>query len=146
MSENMCHLGNGVLFLIYYFSYVTVTHVYYAVGVGGQRLVMGDDDKCLSHVAAKVKEQFVQFTPVVAVEASRRLVGEHYTGAVDKCARHCGTLSLASRKLGRLMVGPCGESEVLYQLLGFGKRIGTAAASDKCRIATFSTTVNSGKS
>lgn len=96
MSENMCHLGNDV-FLIYYFCYVTVTHVYYAVGVGGQRLVMGDDDKRVSHVATKVEEQLVQLTPVVAVEASRRFVGKHYTRAVDKRTCHGGTLSLSSR-------------------------------------------------
>ena len=80
--------------------------MHYPVGIGRKRLIVGHYHKRMAVIATQVKKQPVQLLAVGAVEATRRLVGEHYLGMVDQRTRHRGPLPLATRQLSRTMRRP----------------------------------------
>ena len=58
-----------------YIGYTTVAHVYHAVTLFGKAFIVGNNDKCLSHVAAQVEKEPVKLVAVMGVKATRRFIG-----------------------------------------------------------------------
>ena len=104
-----------------------------AVGVGGEILIVGDDDESMAHVAAQIEEKAVELGAVTAVETACRLVGEHYTRIVDQRTRHGSPLALTAAELRRLVGRPVAKSEIFYQLHGTAPRLCTTASADESR-------------
>ena len=102
-----------------------------AVGGGGERFVVGDDDEGLPQLVAQVEEEAVQLLLVLCVEAARGLVGKDHLGTVHQGAGHGNTLLLASRELGWLVGGSVGEVQVVEHLHGALAGIAHAGTTDE---------------
>ena len=86
---------------------------------------MGYNDKSLPIAVAQIKEEFVQFLFVLAVETTRGFIGKHHIGVIDEGTCYSHALVLATRHLGRLVVRTPGNAHNLQQLhrlaLGLGR-------------------------
>ena len=100
--------------------------------MGGELLVVCDDDEGLAELAPKVEEEAVELVFAVRVEASGGLVGLDNAGPVDEGAGYGDTLLFASGELGRLVGDAVGEAEEVEQFasLTFGLRGGIVG--DEC--------------
>jgi len=67
-----------------------------AVGEGGERLVVGDDDEGLSETVAEVEEQLVQLGLVLGVERAAGLISQDDGGVVDEGTGHGNALFLTA--------------------------------------------------
>lgn len=106
---------------------MTIAHLDTAVGLTGKAFIVGDDDKCLSEVAAQVEKEAVQLAAVVTVKAAGWLISKYHLRRVDKRTSHGCTLALAARQLGRAVLLAVGQSEIGYELSGTPESILTAA-------------------
>lgn len=87
-----------------------------AVGLCGERLVVGNDDEGLSELVPQGEEEFVELYLVARVEASGRFVGQHHVGIVDEGAGHGHTLLLTARELGGLVGAAVAEPYEVEEL------------------------------
>ena len=94
-----------------------VAHVEHSVdvGVAGECLVVGDDDKCLVELVAQVEEKLVQLLLVLRVERPRGLIGEDNLGVVDERPRHGSPLPLATAELCGFVLETLTEAQVVEQ-------------------------------
>ncbi len=79
---------------------------------------MRDDHESLVQLVAQVEEELVQLRLVVAVEAARRLIGEHHQRVVDQGTGYRHALLLASRQLCRLVLLTLRKAHHREQLAG----------------------------
>ena len=83
--------------------HLPVAHGQYAVGIGADVGLVGDDDDGDALLAIEPRQRFHDFVRVAGVEVAGRFVGEQQAGRVDQGARDRHALLLAARELaGRI--------------------------------------------
>lgn len=96
----------------------SVLEMYGPICQSGERLIMGDDDKSLPELIAKLKEQTVKFLLVLRIETSRRLIGKDDSWIVDQRTGYGHSLLLPSRQFVGLVGGPVAQSHKFQKLFG----------------------------
>ena len=79
---------------------------------------MSDDDECLPHLVAEVKEKAMQLLFVLSVKAAAWLVGKDHIGLVDESPGYCNPLLLAAGKFAGLMRGSFGKPHERKEFFG----------------------------
>lgn len=87
------------------------------VGDMSQLGIVSDDDESLTILFAERKKEVVKFASILAVEITRRFVGEDKSGVIDESASHSDTLLFATRELSRFVAGTTVDMKEFKQLV-----------------------------
>ena len=100
------------------------------VGVGREVFVVSDDEESSVEFVAQFEKEIVKTLAIGRVKTAGWLVGEYHLGGVDECTSHGTSLTFATGKLRRTMVGSVSEFEASEQSASASESVGFGLTGD----------------